>query len=88
MDTQMLILFTGGAVFSLVLYLAEYFPWFIAAGSGVFSTLFLFSLGLYWIGVSSLPSMGYIFVLWAFVNMIISVILIFSSLREGRTRFD
>jgi apolipoprotein N-acyltransferase len=61
----------------------------VGASSGVFSSLFLFSLGLYWISVSTIPDMGYLFILWGVVNLLFSVILMMESIRGGqRTRFD
>jgi hypothetical protein len=84
-------LFLGGMMFSLVLYLGSQIPWFLSAIGGVFSSLFLFSLGIYWIGANPYPEMGWLFILWGTANIIISFVVVigaFQAPSEPPTGFE
>ena len=91
MDTYLAVLFGSGILFSMMLYFGEQIPWFLSAIAGAFSSLFFFNTGLYWIGNAELAEMGWLFILWAVVNLIITFVVVLSALRappEPKTRFD
>jgi hypothetical protein len=81
-------LFIAGIVFSLMLYLGDRLPWFLSAVGGVFSSLFLFSSGLYWMGNSTLPEMGWLFMLWGVSNLLLSVVVVIGAFKEPEGPFD
>lgn len=81
-------LFIASIVFSLMLYLGDRLPWFLSAVGGVFSSLFLFSMGFYWMGYSVLPEMGWLFILWAVANVILSIVVFIGGFREPEGPFD
>jgi hypothetical protein len=72
-------LFAGALVFSVLLYFGEEVPWFISVLGGAMSSLCLVSLGFYWIGTGTYPEMGWIFLLWSAVNLILSFVVIFGA---------
>ena len=88
MDEFLPILFTGSLVFSLFLYLGDRVPWFLGVVCGAMSSLFLFSAGFYWIGTSVYPEMGWLFILWGVVNLVLSLGITLSAFRGPKTRFD
>ena len=88
-------LFLGGMMFSMILYLGERLEWYLAVVGGILSSLFLFGLGLYWIGANPYPEMGWLFTIWGFINLHISIIVMFTGFTtrnqgrfDGKTRFD
>jgi Kef-type K+ transport system membrane component KefB len=88
-------LFLGGMMFSMVLYLGEKLEWYLTVIGGMLSSLFLFSLGFYWIGANPLPEMGWLFTIWGTMNLLISIVVMFTGFTtrnqgrfEGRGRFD
>ena len=73
------LLFMGGLVFSVILYAGGDIPWFLSVFGGMISSLFLTSLGFYWIGQNIYPEMGWIFLLWGIANLILSIVIIFGA---------
>jgi hypothetical protein len=82
-------LFLGGMMFSMVLYLGERLEWYLAVIGGILSSLFLFGLGLYWIGSNPYPEMGWLFTIWGAINLIISLaVMFFGFTKRERGRFE
>jgi hypothetical protein len=81
-DTYLAILFISGLVFSLLLYLGDKIPWVLSVISGVFSSLFWWALDLYWVATCPYPELGYLFFLWAVMNLIIMTVVIFGAFAE------
>ncbi len=74
--------------FSLLLYGGSVVPWWLSVLAGFMSTIFLVVLGLNWIGSSSIPEVGWGFMLWGVINFALSLVIFFYALKPERTRFD
>jgi len=83
-------LFAGALVFSILLYLGDEVPWFISVLGGAMSSLCLVALGFYWIGTSTYPEMGWVFLLWGAVNLILMLVVIFGAFGvvQRRDRYE